>query len=112
VIRFLRAPLREGGRLRGEGEDSPNFLHAGDGFLAGAKAQAQLATEAAHPTRQMHQQEPVLLKACATFFRRKAQPLDRAGKNLTAAEFGSNPRPNSSRQLAAIQKSSCSNFTC
>src|ERR1035438_7577941 len=45
VMRFLRAPLGEGGRLRGEGEDGPNFLHAGDGFRAGAKAQAQLATE-------------------------------------------------------------------
>src|SRR6266567_1041345 len=77
---FLRAPLREGGRLRGEGEDGPNFLHTGNGFRAGAEAQAQLAAEAAHPTRQMHQQEPVLLKSCGTFFRREAQPLDGAGK--------------------------------
>jgi len=48
---FLRASLREGGRLRGEGEDGPNCLHGGDGFRAGAKAQAQLAAEVAHPTR-------------------------------------------------------------
>src|ERR1035438_914717 len=82
-MRFLRAPLGEGGRLRGEGEDGPNFLHAGDGFRAGAKAQAQLATEAAHPTRRMHQQEPILLKACGPFFRREAQPLDRAGNVIS-----------------------------
>src|ERR1035437_8066706 len=71
--------LGEGGRLRGQGEDGPNFLHAGDGFRAGAKAQAQLAAEAAHPPRQMHQQQPILLKAGGPFFRREAQPLDGAG---------------------------------
>ncbi len=72
--RFFRRPaLGEGGGLRGQGEDLPNFLHPREGFRAGAKAQAQLAAEAAHAPRQMHQQQPVLLKARGAFFQREAR---------------------------------------
>jgi len=70
----------EGGGLCGLGEDLPHFLHARDGFGAGAKAQAQLAAEAAHAPRQVHRQQAVLLQACGAFFRREAQPLDGAGQ--------------------------------
>ena len=76
-------PLPERRGLGWQRKDGPDFLHPSDGFLAGAKAQAEFAAEAVHTASQMDQQEPVFLEPRGAFFDGEAQAPDRTGNIIS-----------------------------